>query len=125
MDVNTEIKFVKNRKLDLQNGQILLSIKADEKPFMMDANNNIVTANDGNVDVKISEHMVFVTVTKGEATVIANGEEKKVFEGRQLKVATGGEPANIDSVIKWAKEMRKKLKEQNKLNLSWWEIKNP
>lgn len=125
MDVNTEIKFVKNRKLDLLNGQILLSVKSDEKPFMIAANNNIVTANDGNVDVRISEHMVFVTVTKGEATVIANGEEKKVFEGRQLKVVTGGEPANIDSVIKWAKEMRKRLKEQNKLNLNWWEIKDP
>jgi hypothetical protein len=118
MDVNTEIKFVKNRKLDLLNGQILLSIKADEKPFMIAANNNVITSNDGNVDIRISEHMVFVTVTEGKAIVIANGEEKKVFEGRQLKLVTGGEPANIDKVIKWAKEMRKKLKEQNKRNLS-------
>ena len=118
MDVNTEIKFVKNRKLDLLNGQILLSIKADEKPFMIAANNNVITSNDGNVDIRISEHMVFVTVTEGEAIVVANGEEKKVFEGRQLKLVTGGEPTNIDKVIKWAKEMRKKLKEQNKRDLS-------
>jgi Tat protein translocase TatC len=117
MDVNTEIKFVKNRKLDLLNGQILLSIKADEKPFMIAANNNVITSNDGNVDIRISEHMVFVTVTEGEAIVVANGEKKKVFEGRQLKLVTGGEPANIDKIIKWAKEMRKKLKEQNKRNI--------
>ncbi len=117
MDVNTEIKFVKNRKLDLLNGQILLSIKADEKPFMIAANNNVITSNDGNVDIRISKHMVFVTVTEGEAIVVANGEKKKVFEGRQLKLVTGGEPANIDKVLKWAKEMRKKLEEQNKRNL--------
>ena len=118
MDVNTEIKFVKNRKLDLLNGQILLSIKADEKPFMIAANNNVITSNAGNIDIRISKHMVFVTVTEGEAIVVANGEEKKVFEGRQLKLVTGGEPTNIDKVIKWAKEMRKKLKEQNKRDLS-------
>lgn len=118
MDVNTKIKFVKNRKLDLLNGQILLSIKADEKPFMVAANNNVITSNAGNVDIRISKHMVFVTVTEGEAIVVANGEEKKVFEGRQLKLVTGGEPTNIDKVIKWAKEMRKKLKEQNKRDLS-------
>ena len=117
MDVNTEIKFVKNRKLDLLNGQILLSIKADKKPFMIAANNNVITSNDGNVDIRISKHMVFVTVTEGEATVVANGEKKKVFEGRQLKLVTGGEPANIDKVLKWAKEMRKKLEEQNKRNI--------
>ena len=117
MDVNTEIKFVKNRKLDLLNGQILLSIKADKKPFMIAANNNVITSNDGNVDIRISEHMVFVTVTEGEAIVVANGEKKKVFEGRQLKLVTGGEPANIDKVLKWAKEMRKKLEEQNKRNI--------
>lgn len=117
MDVNTEIKFVKNRKLDLLNGQILLSIKADEKPFMIAANNNVITSNGGNVDIRISKHMVFVTVTEGEAIVVTNGEKKKVFEGRQLKLVTGGEPANIDKVLKWAKEMRKKLEEQNKRNL--------
>ena len=118
MDVNTEIKFVKSRKLDLLNGQILLSIKSDEKPFMITANNNIVTSNDGNIDIKKSRHIVFVTVTKGEAIVVANGEEKKVFEGRQLRVVTGGMPTNVESVIRWATEMRNKLKEQNKRILS-------
>ncbi|MGR3302946.1 MAG: twin-arginine translocase subunit TatC [Candidatus Scalindua sp.] len=118
MDVNTEIKFVKNRKLELLNGQILLSIKADGRPFMIAANNNIITSNDGNVDIRISRHIVFVTVTKGEAIVVANGEEKKVFEGRQLRVVTGGRPTNVDNVIKWAKEMRRKLKEQNKRNIN-------
>ncbi|ODS33816.1 MAG: sec independent translocase tatC [Candidatus Scalindua rubra] len=110
MDVNTEIKLIENRKLGLLKGQILISIKASEKPFMITANNNIVTANDSNVDIRISKYMIFVTVTKGEAIVVANGEERKVIEGRQLKVVTGGEPINVDSVIKWSNEMRKRIK---------------
>jgi hypothetical protein len=85
---------------------------------MIAANNNVITSNDGNIDIRISRHIVFVTVTKGEAIVVANGEKKKVFEGRQLRVVTGGRPTNVDNVIKWAKEMRKKLKEQNKRNIS-------
>ena len=118
MDVDTEIKFVKNRNLHLIDGQILIAIKADEKPFMIAAKDNVVTSNNSNIDIRISKHMVFVTVTKGEATVVANGQEKKIFEGRQLRFVTGGRPANINKVIKWAKEMRKKLKEQNKRNIS-------
>jgi Tat protein translocase TatC len=118
MDVDTEIKFVKNRNLHLIDGQILIVIKADEKPFMIAAKDNVVTSNNSTIDIRISKHRVFVTVTKGEATVIANGQEKKIFEGRQLRFVTGGRPANINKVIKWAKEMRKKLKEQNKRNIS-------
>jgi len=118
MDVDTEIKFVKNRNLHLIDGQILIAIKADEKPFMIAVKDNVVTSNNSNIDIRISKHMVFVTVTKGEATVVANGQEKKIFEGRQLRFVTGGRPANINKVIKWAKEMRKKLKEQNKRNIS-------
>lgn len=118
MDVNTEIKLVKSRNLNLLSGQILISIKANEKPFLIAANNNIISSNDSNVDVRILNHMVFVTSTKGDVVVVENGEEKKVFEGRQVKLITGGKPANIERVIKWAKEMRSKLKEQNKRNLS-------
>jgi Tat protein translocase TatC len=118
MDVNTELKLVKSRNLNLLNGQILISINPNEKPFLIAANNNVISSNDGNVDIRISNHMVFVTATKGDVVVVENGEEKKVFEGRQVKLITGGKPANIDKVIQWAKEMRKKLKEQNKRSLS-------
>ncbi|MFV1976556.1 MAG: twin-arginine translocase subunit TatC [Candidatus Scalindua sp.] len=118
MDVDTEIKFVKNRNLHLIDGQILIAIKADEKPFMIAAKDNVVTSNNSTIDIRLSKYRVFVTVTKGEATVVANGQEKKIFEGRQLRFVTGGRPANINKVIKWAKEMRKKLKEQNKRNIS-------
>ncbi|MFQ5788205.1 MAG: twin-arginine translocase subunit TatC, partial [Thermodesulfobacteriota bacterium] len=109
MDVDTEIKLVKNRKLDLINGQILIAIKADEKPFTIAAKKNVVTSNNSNIDIRISKYTVFVTVTKGEATVVANGQEKKIFEGRKLKFVTGGKPANINNVIKWAKDMQKEL----------------
>ena len=118
MDVDTEIKFVKSRNLNLIEGQILIAIKADDKPFVIAAKDNIVTSNNSNIDIRISKHRVFVTVTKGEATVVTNGQEKKIFEGRQLRFVTGGKPANINKIIKWAKEMQKKLKEQNKRNIS-------
>ena len=118
MDIDTEIKFVKNRNLHLIDGQILIAIKADDKPFMIAAKDNVVTSHNSNIDIRISKHMVFVTVTKGEAAVVANGLEKKIFEGRQLRFVTGGKPANINEVINWAKEMQKKLKEQNKRNIS-------
>jgi len=118
MDVNTEIRFVKSRNIKLIEGQILIAIKADEKSFMIAANDNVITSKNGNIDIRISKHTVYVTVTKGEATVSANGQEKRIFEGRQLRFVTGGRPANINRVIKWANEIRKKLKEQNKRNIS-------
>ncbi|MCR4289266.1 MAG: twin-arginine translocase subunit TatC [Candidatus Scalindua sp.] len=114
MDVNTTIKFVKNRNLNLIKGQILIAIKADDKPFMIAAKDNVITSNNSTIDIRVSKYTVFVTVTKGEATVVANGQEKKIFEGRQLRFVTGGKATDINKVIKWAKEMQKKLKEQNK-----------
>ncbi|NOR65548.1 MAG: twin-arginine translocase subunit TatC [Candidatus Scalindua sp.] len=118
MDVNTKIKFVKSRNLNLIEGQILIAIKADDKPFMIAAKDNVITSNNSTIDIKLSKYRVLVTVTKGEATVVANGQEKKIFEGRQLRLLTGGRPTDINKVIQWAKEMQKKLKEQNKRNIS-------
>ena len=118
MDVNTKVRFVKSRNLDLIEGQILIAIKANDNPFMIAAKENVVTSNNSTINIKASKYRVFVTVTKGEATVLANGLEKKIFEGRQLRFATGGKPANINEVIEWAKEMQKKLKKQNKRNIN-------
>ncbi|WP_096895672.1 twin-arginine translocase subunit TatC [Candidatus Scalindua japonica] len=118
MDVNTEVKFVKSRNIKLIEGQILIAIKADDKPFMIAAKENVVTSSDSNIDIKVSKHTVYVTVTKGEATVVANGQKKKIFEGRQLKFTTGGKTTDINKVIKWAKEMQKKLNEQDRRNIS-------
>ncbi len=118
MDVNTKVRFVKSRNLDLIEGQILIAIKANDNPFMIAAKENVVTSNNSTINIKTSKYTVFVTVTKGEATVLANGLEKKIFEGRQLRFATGGKPANINDILEWAKEMQKKLKEQNKRNIS-------
>ncbi len=118
MDVNTKIKFVKSRNLNLIEGQILIAIKADDKPFMIAAKDNVITSNNSTIDIRLSKYRALVTVTKGEATVVANGQEKKIFEGRQLRFLTGGRPTDINKVIKWAKEMQKKLKEQNKRNIS-------
>ncbi len=110
MDVNTKIKFIKSRNLNLLEGQILIAIKEDDKPFMIAAKENVVTSNNSTIDIKVSKYKALVTVTKGEATVVTNGQEKKIFEGRQLRFLTGGKPANINEVIEWAKEIQKKLK---------------
>ncbi len=118
MDVNTKVKFVKNRNLNLIEGQILIVVKANDNQFMIAAKDNVVTSNNSTINIKVSKHTVLVTVTKGEATVVANGQEKKIYEGRQLRFRTGGKPTDINKVIKWAKEMQKTLKEQNKRNIS-------
>ena len=101
---------MENRRLDLLSGQILVSIKDDEDPFTINANDSIVTANDGSIDIKISGYNIFVTVTEGMAAVASDGEEKKVYEGRQLKITTGGEPVKVDTIINWAKELQKLMK---------------
>ena len=112
MDVDTAIKLVEKRRIALLKGQILVTIKADEDPFAITANDSIITANDGNIDVKISGYTVLITVEEGVATVVSDGEERKVLEGRQLKAVTGGEPVNVDSITKWANEMRKLIREK-------------
>ena len=112
MDVDTAIKLVEKRRIALLKGQILVTIKADEDPFAITANDSSITANDGNIDVKISGYTVLITVEEGVATVVSDGEERKVLEGRQLKAVTGGEPVNVDSITKWANEMRKLIREK-------------
>ncbi|MEE9260659.1 MAG: twin-arginine translocase subunit TatC [Candidatus Scalindua sediminis] len=114
MDMDTEIKLVEKRRIALLKGQILVTIKADDDPFSITANDSIITANDGNIDVKISGYTVLITVEEGVATVVSDGEERKVLAGRQLKVVTGGEPVNVDGVTKWSKEMRKLIKEKTR-----------
>ncbi len=111
MDIETEVRLEEKRKLNLLKGQILVSIKADDRPFAIMAKDSMVTANDGNIDVKISGHVVFVTAMEGIATVASDGEEKRVYEGRQLKITTGGEPVDVNSVTKWAKEIQKLIKD--------------
>jgi hypothetical protein len=112
MDEKTEIKFVKSRNLSLIEGQILIVIKANDNQFMIAANDNVVTSTDSTINIKVTKHTTLVTVTKGKATVIANGQEKKIFEGRQLRFVTGGRPANINEAINWAKKMQKNLKDK-------------
>jgi ferric-dicitrate binding protein FerR (iron transport regulator) len=114
MDVDTVIKLVEKRKIALLKGQILVTIKANDNPFSITANDSIITANDGNIDVKILGYTVLITVAEGVATVVSDGEERKVLAGRQLKVVTGGEPVNVDGVTKWSKEMRKLIKEKTR-----------
>jgi sec-independent protein translocase protein TatC len=112
MNMDTEIMLVEKRKIDLLKGQMLVTIKADEDPFSITANDSIITANEGSIDVKISGYSVLVTVAEGVAKVASDGEEKKVLEGRQLRAVTGGEPVSIDGVTKWANEMRKPIKDK-------------
>jgi len=111
MDVDTNVRVVKERNLDIVKGQILLCIHAEENPFTITANESIVSAHDADIDIKVSEFEVHVTPARGSVTVSTGGEEKEVLEGRQLKVIRGGEPVNLKSVTQWAEEMRKRIKE--------------
>ena len=111
MNVDTNVRIVKERNLDIAKGQVLLCIHAEEKPFTITANESIVSAHDADIDIRVSEFEVHVTPARGSVTVSTGGEEKEVLEGRQLKVIRGGEPVNIKSVTQWAEEMRKRIKE--------------
>ncbi len=116
MDVDTNIRLVEKRKLDIAQGQILAKIFADKEPFTITAHDSNVSVDDGEIDIKVSEFMILVTPTRGSATVVTGGEEQEVFEGRQLKIITGGEPVDTKSITKWAGEMQKRiLEEEEKL----------
>lgn len=112
MDMDTRIRLVEKRKIDFLKGQILVTIKTDDDPFSITANGSIITANKGSIDVEISGYAVLITAVEGVATVTIGGEEKKIFEGRQLRAVTGGEPVNIKSVTKWANDMWKSVNEK-------------
>ncbi|GJQ58841.1 MAG: twin-arginine translocase subunit TatC [Candidatus Scalindua sp. AMX11] len=112
MDVDTNITLVDKRKLTIVKGQILANIIADKDPFTIMAHKSNVSANDADIDIKVSEFMILVTPTRGSATVVTGGEEEEVLEGRQLKIITGGEPVNTKNITKWAEEMQKRVKEE-------------
>ncbi len=102
---NTRLRVNKGRSLGLISGQILITIKKSDKPFEITTGNGNVTTLEGEIDVQASEFMTIITVVRGSATVSANHEEKKVFEGRQAKMTVGGEPVDVKNITKWANEI--------------------
>lgn len=114
MDVDTNIKLVEKRKLDIVQGQILAKIFGEKEPFTVTAHKSSVSANEAEIDIQVSEYMILVIPTRGSATVVTGGEEQEVLEGRQLKIITGGEPVDTKSVTKWAREMKKRIQKEEK-----------
>ncbi|MDR4504979.1 MAG: twin-arginine translocase subunit TatC [Candidatus Scalindua sp.] len=114
MDVDTNIKLVEKRKLDIVQGQILAKISGDKEPFIVTAHTSSVRVHEAEIDIKVSEFMIQITPTRGSATVVRGGEEQEVLEGRQLKILTGGEPVDAKSITKWAGEMQKRIQEEEK-----------
>lgn len=86
MDVDTNITLVDKRKLTIVKGQILANIIADKDPFTIMAHKSNVSANDADIDIKVSEFMILVTPTRGSATVVTGGEEEEVLEEDNSKL---------------------------------------
>lgn len=105
-NMNTRIRINKGRSLGLITGQVLITIKKSDKPFEIATGNGNVITSEGEIDVEASEFMTTVTVVRGSATLSANNEEKKVFEGRQAKMTVGGEPVDVNDITKWAGEIK-------------------
>lgn len=102
MDANTEVHFADPLKMRLKSGQALISVEESEEPLEIDTPNGRIRANRGVLNIQARDFITIVTAVKGDATLLAEGEEKKLLEGRQHKMSIGGEPVDIGSIINWS-----------------------
>ena len=64
--------------------------------------NGMVRTSKGTLNIQARELVTIVTAVKGDATLLLEGEEKKLLEGRQHKMSIGGEPVDIGAIINWS-----------------------
>lgn len=102
IDENTEIHFIDLWRIRLTTGQILVSVRESKIPFEIDTPNGRIRTNNGTLNIQAKDLMTIVTAVKGEATLLLEGEEKKLLEGRQHTLSIGGEPVDIDPIINWS-----------------------
>lgn len=102
MDSNTEMRFIDPWKINLQKGQMFLSLANLKKNLEILTPNGKIVTNNGIFNIRITDYVTIVTAVKGEATLMLEGETKKLLEGRQRKMAAGGEPVDIHSIIDWS-----------------------
>ncbi|MCF6147427.1 MAG: twin-arginine translocase subunit TatC [Candidatus Kuenenia sp.] len=102
MDSNTEMSFVNPWKINVKKGQLFISLEKLKKNLEIFTPNGKMVTNNGIFNLRITDYVTIVTAVKGEATLLAEGEEKKLLEGRQRKMTIGGEPVDIHSIIDWS-----------------------
>lgn len=102
MDANTEVHFVDSLKIELKSGQVFISVKGLETPFEIDTPNGRIRTKRGTLNILAKDTVTIVTAVKGDAVLFAEGEEKKLLEGRQHKMSIGGEPVDIGAIINWS-----------------------
>ncbi|MEK6728399.1 MAG: twin-arginine translocase subunit TatC [Planctomycetota bacterium] len=102
VDVHTEVQFLDPCKLRLKTGQIIIAIIESSAPIEIDTPNGTVRTNKGTLNIQARELATIVTAVKGDATLLLEGEEKKLLEGRQHKMSIGGEPVDIGTIINWS-----------------------
>jgi Tat protein translocase TatC len=112
MDANTEVYFHDAWKIRLKTGQVLISMKESEVPFEIDTPNGRIRTNKGTVNIRAGDFETIVTAVKGEATLLVEGEEKRLLEGRQHKMTIGGEPVDIGAIINWSEGVLTKSNEK-------------
>ncbi|MBU6390692.1 MAG: twin-arginine translocase subunit TatC [Planctomycetes bacterium] len=102
LDENTEVYFIDPLKIHLKAGQILVSLKESGVPLEIHTPNGRIRTNKGTLNVLAKDFVTIVTAVKGDATLLLEGEEKKLLEGRQHKMSIGGEPVDIGTIINWS-----------------------
>lgn len=102
IDINTEVQFVDSSKIQLKKGQIIISVNESDIPFEIDTPNGRIRTSKGTLNIQAGELVTIVTAVKGDATLLLEGEEKRLLEGRQHKMTIGGEPVDIGSIINWS-----------------------
>ena len=102
VDANTEVYFIGPWKIQLKTGQVIVSVKESEVPMEVDTSNGRIRTNKGTLNIQARDIVTIVTAVKGDATLLLEGEEKKLLEGRQYKMSIGGEPVDIGSTINWS-----------------------
>ena len=112
MDANTEVYFHDAWKIRLKTGQVLISMKESEVHFEIDTPNGRIRTNKGTVNIRAGDFETIVTAVKGEATLLVEGEEKRLLEGRQHKMTIGGEPVDIGAIINWSEGVLTKSNEK-------------
>ncbi|MFN3532180.1 MAG: twin-arginine translocase subunit TatC [Candidatus Brocadia sp.] len=113
MDSNTEVHFIDPLKIQLKSGQVLVSVKESEAPLEIDTPNGRIKTNKATLNIQAKDFVTVVTAVKGEATLLFEGEEKKLLEGRQYKMTIGGEPVDIGSIINWSEGVLIKPEEKS------------
>ncbi len=112
IDANTEVHFHDAWKIRLKTGQVLISMKESDVPFEIDTPNGRIRTNKGTVNIRAGDFETIVTAVKGEATLLVEGEEKRLLEGRQHKMTIGGEPVDIGTIINWSEGVLTKSNEK-------------